>query len=113
MFSARSWFRSLAVILPFLLWSSALGVDFDEEDPPAVTGRVARISYISDDAQVRRAGSQDWEKVTLNLPLVEGDPGAPQAAGRDVFMFMINGAKERAPAAAMEVIARVGGAPAS
>jgi hypothetical protein len=55
------------------LWSSALGVDFDEEDPPAVTGRVARISYISDDAQVRRAGSQDWEKVTLNLPLVEGD----------------------------------------
>jgi len=44
-----------------------------------------------------------------NLPLVDGDPGAPQAAERDVFMFMINGAKERAPAAAMEVIARVGG----
>jgi len=39
------------------------------------------------------------------LPLVAGDAGAPQAASRDVFMFMINGAKERAPAAAMGVLA--------
>jgi uncharacterized protein YecE (DUF72 family) len=38
------------------------------------------------------------------LPLVAGDGGAPAAAARDVFMFMINGAKERAPAAAMGVI---------
>jgi uncharacterized protein YecE (DUF72 family) len=45
-----------------------------------------------------------------NLPLVEGDGGAEATGGRDVFMFMINGAKERAPAAAMAVIARVGGA---
>ena len=29
-----------------------------------------------------------------------GDAGAPAGASRDVFMFMINGAKERAPAAA-------------
>jgi uncharacterized protein YecE (DUF72 family) len=40
------------------------------------------------------------------LPLVAGDDGMP-AAPRDVFMFMINGAKERAPAAAMEVIRRL------
>jgi uncharacterized protein YecE (DUF72 family) len=39
------------------------------------------------------------------LPLVQGDAGAPAAASRDVFMFMINGAKERAPAAAMGVLA--------
>ena len=38
------------------------------------------------------------------LPLVQGDAGAPAAASREVFMFMINGAKERAPAAAMGVI---------
>ena len=38
------------------------------------------------------------------LPLVQGDAGASAAASRDVFMFMINGAKERAPAAAMGVI---------
>ena len=38
------------------------------------------------------------------LPLVQGD-AAPAAAPRDVFMFMINGAKERAPAAAIGVLA--------
>jgi uncharacterized protein YecE (DUF72 family) len=41
------------------------------------------------------------------LPLVAGDPGAPAADGRDVFMYMINGAKERAPAAATAVIERL------
>ena len=41
------------------------------------------------------------------LPLVGGDAGAPASASRDVFMFMINGAKERAPAAAMDVLARL------
>jgi len=42
------------------------------------------------------------------LPRVQGDTGAPPAASRDVFMFMINGAKERAPAAAMGVLAELG-----
>jgi uncharacterized protein YecE (DUF72 family) len=42
------------------------------------------------------------------LPLVAGDAGAPAATSRDVFMFMINGAKERAPAAAMDLIRRLG-----
>ena len=41
------------------------------------------------------------------LPLVDGDAGTPASASRDVFMFMINGAKERAPAAAMDVLARL------
>jgi uncharacterized protein YecE (DUF72 family) len=41
------------------------------------------------------------------LPLVAGDTGAPASGPRDVFMFMINGAKERAPAAAMDVIRRL------
>jgi uncharacterized protein YecE (DUF72 family) len=42
------------------------------------------------------------------VPRVPGvDDAAPPAGGRDVFMFMINGAKERAPAAAMEVLQRL------
>jgi uncharacterized protein YecE (DUF72 family) len=41
------------------------------------------------------------------LPRVAGDTGAPASAPRDVFMFMINGAKERAPAAAMGVLAHL------
>jgi len=42
------------------------------------------------------------------LPRVAGDAGTPESTPRDVFMFMINGAKERAPAAAMGVIAKLG-----
>lgn len=38
---------------------------------------------------------------------IEGDP--PQSEGRDVFVFMINGAKVRAPAAAMALIERLKG----
>ena len=41
------------------------------------------------------------------VPLVAGDQAAPAPAERDVFMFMINGAKERAPAAAMDVLQRL------
>ncbi len=41
------------------------------------------------------------------LPLVAGDAGTPASVPRDVFMFMINGAKERAPAAAVDLIARL------
>ena len=45
----------------------------DEADMPDVTARVARVSYIDGDAQIRRLDSQDWEKITLNLPIVAGD----------------------------------------
>ncbi|HEX4511310.1 MAG TPA: DUF72 domain-containing protein [Burkholderiaceae bacterium] len=41
------------------------------------------------------------------LPRVDADTGTPAAEPREVFMFMINGAKERAPAAAMGVIERL------
>ncbi len=43
------------------------------------------------------------------VPRVEGVAQAPAQQPRDVFMFMINGAKERAPAAAMEVLKRLRG----
>ena len=40
------------------------------------------------------------------LPRVE-DPPSNAAAARDVFLFFISGAKEKAPAAAMAVIERL------
>jgi hypothetical protein len=43
------------------------------DDVPEVTARVARISFLKGDAQIRRADGGDWERVTLNLPVVEGD----------------------------------------
>jgi uncharacterized protein YecE (DUF72 family) len=41
-----------------------------------------------------------------DLPRAEGQPAA--GGPRDVFMFVISGAKERAPAAAMELLKRLG-----
>jgi hypothetical protein len=37
------------------------------------TARVARVSLINGDVQLRRSGSEAWESVRVNLPLVEGD----------------------------------------
>lgn len=45
----------------------------DDDEKPDVTARVARISFIKGEAQIKRADGGDWEKVTLNLPVVEGD----------------------------------------
>lgn len=45
----------------------------EDDDTPNVTDRVARISLIRGDVQIRRSDSQDWESAVVNLPLVEGD----------------------------------------
>jgi FecR protein len=50
--------------------------DYDE------TARVARISLLSGDVSLRRAGQNDWEHAALNLPLVEGDRIATGAGAR-------------------------------
>ena len=48
-------------------------VTLTDDEQPEVTNRVARISYLKGEAKIRRLGASDWERVTLNLPLVEGD----------------------------------------
>ncbi len=53
--------------------NASSGTVLDAQYKPEVTARVARISFISGDAQVRRSDGSDWETATLNLPLVEGD----------------------------------------
>ncbi len=58
-----------------------------EDDAPDVTARVARVSYISGDAQIRRLDSQDWEKLTLNLPIVEGDEITTSLGARVEIQF--------------------------
>lgn len=50
--------------------------DYDE------TARVARISYVSGDVNLRRAGSVQWERAALNCPLVEGDRLSTGAGAR-------------------------------
>ena len=43
----------------------------DDENVPDVTARVARISFLQGDAQIRRADGGDWEKVTLVFGLTD------------------------------------------
>lgn len=63
--------------------------------------------------------AQSWAsgQVPQNLPVISAEPTPGQQTYRDVFMYVINGAKERAPAAAMQLLACLGGtsetAPAS
>lgn len=54
-------------------------------------------------------GARDWAagREPDGLPRVEED-GSAERRPRDVFVFMINGAKERAPAAAMALLQRLG-----
>lgn len=57
--------------------TAATTTAFDDEDAAAddyeETARVVRVSMLRGDVSLRRAGSKNWEKATLNLPLVEGD----------------------------------------
>src|SRR5438552_3313922 len=76
-------------VLMMKMLLSGIGVFASEVDDyiPDVTDRVARISYVYGDAQIRRAGSQDWEVAVLNLPMVEGDEIATDANGRVEIQF--------------------------
>ena len=77
----------------------------------------ARLQAASEDhsAGYTPAALDRWAEVAKHwerghdpegLPLIE-PPAAPPAAGRDLFVFFINGAKVRAPAAAQALIERL------
>lgn len=86
MHSAKRVLWAVFLMVPLLAAGRALAADVDDYIPE-VTDRVARISFISGDVQVRRAGEQDWERATLNLPLVEGDEVATDPRGRLEVQF--------------------------
>ena len=67
--------------------------------PDGCTSEV--LNQLAACAQVWRSGSEP-----LYLPRVEAAPAAPMAP-RDVFILFINGAKERAPAAAVALQQRI------
>ncbi len=54
----------------------------DETSDYQVRARVARITLLSGDVQLRRAGSSEWERAAVNLPLVEGDQLATGRSSR-------------------------------
>jgi len=59
----------------------------DDEEDPEVKDRVARISFIRGEGRVKRLGEDDWEKATLNLPIVEGDEIVTDAGSRIEIQF--------------------------
>jgi hypothetical protein len=75
---------TFSVITPNIFAATtAATTAFDEEDADyEETARVVRVSMLRGDVSLRRAGSKNWEKATLNLPLVEGDRLATGADAR-------------------------------
>jgi hypothetical protein len=72
--SIRRRLLPIAVVV-FLFSIFAVGQDnnSDLENSSEITAKVARISFISGEVQIKRSGEEDWESASLNLPLVEGD----------------------------------------
>ena len=84
---STKWVRGAVLLMTMLLsGTGALAADVDDYIPE-VTDRVARISFLRGDVQIRRAGSQDWEVAVLNLPIVEGDEIATDGNGRFEIQF--------------------------
>ncbi|CAN5467887.1 hypothetical protein BH20ACI1_BH20ACI1_30900 [soil metagenome] len=77
------------LLLPVLLANTHTTIASDDVDDytPDVTARVARISVLRGEAQIRHINSQDWERVTQNLPLVEGDEIATDENSRLEIQF--------------------------
>lgn len=81
--------KILGAVLIFLPLFASLGVSAAviDDEVPEVTARVARISFIRGEAQIRRSGGEEWERASLNLPLVEGDEIATDPGGRVEIQF--------------------------
>ena len=68
------------LLITFSITTTARADDDDEPDDYDVKARVVRISLIEGEVNLKRFGNQDWERIRLNYPLVEGDT---LATGKD------------------------------
>lgn len=83
----RIWW-ALFLAMPFLILNAGnASANTDDVETPDVTARVARISFLSGDVQIKRADQTDWERATGNLPVVEGDEIATEANARLEIQF--------------------------
>lgn len=89
MHSTRSFQGAVLLITLLICAAGAFAVETDDYIPD-VTDRVARISFIRGDVQIRRLDSQDWERATLNLPIVEGDEIITDGTSRLEIQFDIS-----------------------
>lgn len=80
------FFRAFFLLMPLLLFENVSAIETDDYTPE-VTARVARISFLRGEVQIKRADGKDWERATLNLPLVEGDQIATDRSARVEIQF--------------------------
>ncbi len=81
------WFLIILALLTFSNLVIAQEKDLYDEGAPEVTARVARISFMRGDVQIKRSGENDWDLASLNLPLVEGDEIATSRNARVEIQF--------------------------
>jgi hypothetical protein len=77
-------------VMPFLLSGAIITFAQTSNDTGSeieVNARVARISFIRSEAQIKRADSEEWERAGQNLPLVEGDEIATDSRTRLEIQF--------------------------
>jgi Family of unknown function (DUF6600) len=67
---------------PAIVYAAADDASEEESDEYDVTARVMRTSMLQGEVTLRRAGAQEWERATLNLPLLEGDTVATASGAR-------------------------------
>jgi len=79
-----NFFRAFVLLMPLLLFDTVFAAD---DYVPEVTARVARISFLRGDVLIKRADSDDWERASLNLPIVEGDQIATELNARLEIQF--------------------------
>jgi hypothetical protein len=61
-------------LIPLLVVNANEISAYETDDyAPEITAKVSRISYLTGDVKIRRAGGDDWERAVLNLPVVDGD----------------------------------------
>ena len=74
-------------------------------DDPKAIDEVAAVGFKG--IQLRASAFDRWGKTPADLPLLAGPEREPPKS-REVFIYMINGFKPKAPAAAMALIERLG-----
>ena len=74
---------SLFLLTFFSITAIARADDDDDADDYDVKARVARMSLIGGEVNLKRNGNKDWEAARTNYPLVEGDT---VATGKGSFL---------------------------
>ena len=61
-------------LMPLLVINAGNALaNVSDDEAPEIKARVARISFLRGDVQIKRSETGDWEHAKQNLPIVEGD----------------------------------------